>query len=464
LTTRLAVRARWALVHEDDDPRVVADRWIVVEGDHIAAITGERPGGVDVVVDRPNLFVLPGLINLHNHVFTESLIRGRSEDLSKALYETNLVYGLLMPFGQLAMQHLSPAECEAIAEFGLMQLMKSGVTTLMESFRAGLTDPFVAAATRAGLRFYAGPYLFSTPDLDIDADGKPTYRAGSGDADSASLAEWRGLHQRHNGGASDRVRVILSPHATDTCGPDLLRATRRLADEIGCLATIHVAQSREEVEKSRQLHGRSPTELLEWTGLLGRDTLLAHCCFSDDSDLDIVKRFDATVINCPRTFARGGVTAAFGRFHGHGLRTVVATDGYVPDIISELRTAGMVSKLAANDPGVATAAQLVDAVTGQAATALGRDDIGRLAPGARADLVAVDLGGVHVAPVVDPVNALVWRAHASDVWASVVDGRLVVNEGRYLAGDEAAIVERAVAAIDKVTRIGESSGILGRAK
>jgi cytosine/adenosine deaminase-related metal-dependent hydrolase len=78
--------------------------------------------------------------------------------------------------------------------------------------------------------------------------------------------------------------------------------------------------------------------------------------------------------------------------------------------------------------------------------------------------VAVDLGGVHVAPVVDPVNALVWRAHASDVWASVVDGRLVVDERRYLAGDEEAIVARAVAAIDKVTRIGESSGILGRAK
>ena len=102
MTTRLAVRARWALVHVDGGPRVVADRWIVVEGDRIAAITGEQPGGVDVVVDRPNLFVLPGLINLHNHVFTESLIRGRSEDLSKALYETNLVYGLLMPFGQLA--------------------------------------------------------------------------------------------------------------------------------------------------------------------------------------------------------------------------------------------------------------------------------------------------------------------------------------------------------------------------
>jgi cytosine/adenosine deaminase-related metal-dependent hydrolase len=455
----LAMRARWALVEGE----IATDRWIVTEGDRIAAIVRDKPAA-DIVIDRPNLFVLPGLINLHNHVFTEALIRGRSEDLSKDLYETNLVYGLLMPLGKLAMDHLSPAECEAIAEMGLMQLMKSGVTTLMESFRAGLTEPFVAAATRAGLRFYAGPYLFSTPDLDIDADGKPTYKDGGGDADAASIAEWRALYQRHHGTQGDRIRVTLSPHATDTCGPELLRKVRGLADEHKCLATIHVAQSREEVAKSQQVHGRTPTELLEQVGLLGPDVLLAHCLFSSDGDLDIARRHDATVINCPRTFARGGATAAFGRFHEHGLRTVVGTDGYMPDMISELRAAGMVSKLAAQDPGVATASQLVGAVTTQAAAALGRTDLGRLAVGAKADLAAIQLDGAHVIPVTDPRNAMVWRAHASDVWASAVDGRLVVNEGCYLAGDESAIVARAAAVLEKVEALARSSGILARAK
>src|SRR5205807_6440923 len=134
------------------------DRWIVVEDDRIAAIARERPGAVDVAIDRQDLLVLPGLIDLHNHVFTEMLIRGRSEDLASASYETTLVYGLLMPFGQFAMAHLSREEIEAIAELGLMQLMKSGVTTLMEPFRAGLADPFVAVAERVGLRFYAAPY------------------------------------------------------------------------------------------------------------------------------------------------------------------------------------------------------------------------------------------------------------------------------------------------------------------
>jgi hypothetical protein len=69
-----------------------------------------------------------------------------------------------------------------------------------------------------------------------------------------------------------------------------------------------------------------------------------------------------------------------------------------------------------------------------------------------------------VIPVTDPRNAMVWRAHASDVWASAVDGRLVVNEGRYLAGDESAIVARAAAVLEKVEALARSSGILARAK
>jgi len=453
------VRARWALVEGE----IVTDRWIVTEGDRIAAIVRDRPA-TDTVIDRPDLFVLPGFIDLHNHAFTESLVRGYSEDLSKEGFETNLIYGLLMPIGKLAMDHLSAAECEAIAEMGFMQLMKSGVTTLMESFRAGLTEPFVAAATRAGLRFYAGPYLFSTPDLDVDADGKPTYKDGGGDADAASIEQWRALYQRHHGTEGDRIRVTLAPHATDTCGPELLRKVRGLANEHKCLATIHVAQSHDEMAKSQSLHGRTPTELLEWAGLLGPDVLLAHCLFSSDSDLEIARRHDATVINCPSTFARGGATAAFGRFHGKGLRTVVGTDGYMPDMVSELRTAGLVSKLAAHDPGVATAVQLVEAVTTQGAKALQRDDLGRLAVGAKADLAAIRLDGAHVIPVVDPRNAMVWRAQASDVWATAVDGRLVVNEGRYLAGDEGAVVARAGAALGKIEALARSSGILARAK
>src|SRR5262249_28322267 len=162
--------------------------------------------------------------------------------------------------------------------------------------------------------------------------------------------------------------------------------------------TTHLAQSPGEIEIIAERYGRTPPEYLDWVGFLGPDALVAHCIFATDDDLALLRRRDATVINCPRSYTRGGVAAGFEKFRRQGRRTVVATDGYDLDLIGELRTAGLVSKLSVHDSGAATARDLVDAVTTQAAVALRRDDIGRIAPGARADLVAIDLGKPHLVP------------------------------------------------------------------
>ena len=466
VTGSIAIRARWALVHDGSATRIVNDRWVLVEGDRVAAITESRPASANTVVDKPHLLVLPGFINLHNHVFTELMIRGRSEDLSSQSYSTSLVYGLLMPLGKLAMEQLSAAEREAIIELGLIQILKSGATMLMEPFRAGLTHEFAAVVERSGLRCILAPYQFSTVNLDLGPDGKPTYHAigvGAGTDDASSISEWRVLHDRYDGAAGGRIRLALSPHGTDSCGPDLLRMIRKLADEHGCLITTHLSQSPGEADLIRERHGCTPTEYLERMGVLGPDTLVAHCIYASDADLAILARTNTTVLSCPRTFARGGVTASWQRFRSKGIRTVIATDGYNLDIIEEIRAAGLISKIAASDSAVATVGELVAAVTTEAAAAIGRDDIGRLAPGLRADLVAIDLGGSHLRPVSDPLKALVWRASAHDVWATMVDGRLLVNEGRYLAGDEARITEAGASAIEKVWSHPEAQKFLRRA-
>src|SRR5262249_60331507 len=102
VTGSIAIRARWALIHDGSAARIVNDRWVLVEGDRVAAITETRPDGANTVVDKPHLLVLPGFINLHNHIFTELMIRGRSEDLTNHNYSTRLIYRLMMPLVQLA--------------------------------------------------------------------------------------------------------------------------------------------------------------------------------------------------------------------------------------------------------------------------------------------------------------------------------------------------------------------------
>lgn len=186
-----------------------------------------------------------------------------------------------------------------------------------------------------------------------------------------------------------RLRLAMRPHATDTCGPGLLRACAPRAR-------------------------------------------------------------GATVLNCLRVFARSGVTAAFGRFAGHGVRTAVGTDGYNMDLPGELNAASMISKIAAGLPGVATAPELIDAVT--AAAAIRRLDLGVIEPGAAADLTVVDMSHPHLQPMADPRRGLIALANRANIEHVVVDGRVLIADGRYAGGDEAAIT----AAINRIWALPEA--------
>src|SRR5262249_9708139 len=151
-----------------------------------------------------------------------------------------------------------------------------------------------------------------------------------------------------------------------SCGPDLLRMIRKLADEQGCLITTHLSQSPNEGDLVRERHGCTPTEYLERIGVLGPDTLVAHCIYASSAALAILARSKPAVLRCARLFARGGVAASWQRFRSKGSRTVIGPVGYNLDLIEEIRAAGLISKIAAGDSAVATVGELVAAVTTEA--------------------------------------------------------------------------------------------------
>ena len=167
-------------------------------------------------------------------------------------------------------------------------------------------------------------------------------------------------------------------------------------------------------------------------------------------------RKGATVLNCPRVFARSGKVAAFGRFESHGVRTVVGTDGYNMDLLGELGAASIISKIASGRPDVANAPELIDAVTATAAAVIRRPDLGVIAPGATADLTVVDLTHPHLQPLFDPRRGLVALANRANIDQVIVEGRLLIDDGRYLDGDEAEITSAGAAAINKIWDLPEA--------
>ena len=453
-----AVFGSFVLGRSDGAQSVLRDHWVLLEGNRIAAVQRTRPLA-DTVFDRPGQFVLPGLLNLHNHCFSEAVARTHTEDGNGRKNGGSIIYTVLLPLTKRGIDILSPAERLDIARLGILQLLRGGATTVTEPFRNGIPEMFAAAA-EMGIRFYGAPYLFSTGDAQAQADGSVRYAGDDGEAD---LETWNALHARWHGEADGRIGVTMSPHATDTCGPDLLRACATRARELGVPITTHLAQSAQEVATIQARYGgRTPAEYLDWLGLLAPDLLAAHCIASSDDDLRLMAARGATVLNCPRVFARSGTVAAFGRFTCHGVRTVVGTDGYNMDLLGELNAASIISKLAAGNAEVAAAPAMIEAVTATAAAAIERSDLGRIEPGATADLTVVDMTHPQMHPLADPRRGLIALANRADVAQVFVDGRLLVNGGHLVGGDEAAICRAGAAAIERIWDLPEARAALPR--
>lgn len=434
----------------EGDQQILRDRWVITEGDRIAAISDSR-SAADLVLDRPGRFVLPGMMNLHNHCFSEALARTVAEDGAGPSGGKSVIYTILLPLSRTGLAVLDSGERLAAARMGVLQLLLGGAASVMEPFRNTMPEMFVAAE-EMGLRFWGAPYVFSSSNPVAGRDGV-SYGTGSrqGRDNSTDLAVWDALHAEWHGRGNGRIGVTMSPHATDTCDIDLLRMAGARARELGVPITIHLAQSAEEVATIKaRWGGRTPAEYLDWADLLGPDLLAAHCVYCSDADLALMKARDVTVLNCPRVFVRTAKTAAFSRFHEAGLRTTVGTDGYNLDLLGELNAAATVSKVASADPRAGSAQSLLRAVTRDAAQAVGRDDLGRIAVGAKADLTVIDLTHPHLQPLRDPRRAVVALGNRANIDAVMVDGRLLVEGGRFLHGDMAAIMEAGTAAIHKV--------------
>ncbi len=253
---------------------------------------------------------------------------------------------------------------------------------------------------------------------------------------------------------------MLFPYQVDTCSPELLRATRQAADQLGVGIQIHAGQNLLEFQEILRRYGKTPVEFLAEVGLLGPDAILGHCIISiahrlaalpGGRGLESLARTGTSVAHCPLVFARrGNALESFHRYRAAGVNVGLGTDTYPRDPVSEMRWASLVCKIVEHDFTVATAGEVLTAATLGGARALGRDDLGRLCPGAKADIVVVDLRKIRIGPYRNPVKALVNCATADDVEHVIVDGRPVVEGGRVLGVNEGELLREAQAEAERL--------------
>ncbi|RPJ37470.1 MAG: amidohydrolase [Deltaproteobacteria bacterium] len=433
----------------DGKKHVLIDKGeIVYEEDRIIFAGESYPGDVEKTIDvRPNL-IIPGLINVHTHSLTAPLLyRGISEDEGWVLYK----YLLPIRYGTPTTPPYAQGEdAYFLSRLTILDILRSGVTTVFEQ-TDNLEDP-IKAARELGIRFYGCHAYFNS--MPFEKSGEVIYPPAKDIC--PGFDENLRLIREYQNAANGRIKVWLGPHAPDTCSQDLLRETRKKADELKVGIGTHISQSLTEVNEIKKRFNKTPVAYLGDLNFWGKDVIAAHAIHTTSSDVGIMARDGMNVAHCASSYVKSGIHAPLARYRRAGINVVLGTDQNPMDFLDEMRLALFSSKLNEDDPKALTVLDVFNMVTLKAAQALGREDIGRIAPGAKADLVVVNTRQTHLCPHRDPLKTLVYHANRNDVEMVIVDGKTVMEGRRVLTMDEEETMARAEEAARRLWKKAEA--------
>ena len=436
MVTRLLIDACDVVVTMDDAGTEVVGGSILVEDGAIAWVgSGAPPVEPDDRLDGRGTIAIPGLVNTHHHLF-QTLTRSRAQD-----------HGL---FGWLEALYPVWGELDAtwarVATLvGLAELALSGCTTttdhhyLFPRGRDGVLEATIVAAGELGIRFHP---TRGSMDLGVAQGGLPPDEVCQ-DTDEILAETEAAVRSFHDPSPGAMLRIAVAPCSPFSVSERLMRESAALARRLGVRLHTHLAETLEEEAYCRERYGRRPTELMDEWGWLGEDVWLAHCVHLDDDDVRRIARSGAGVAWCPSSNLRLGAGVAPARALLDAGGTVgLGVDGSASNdagnLAAEVRQALLVTR-GVHGAASLSAREALRVATRGGAACLGRDDIGSIAAGKRADLALFPADGLATAGSdADPVAGLV-LCRPERVRHLLVEGGFVIRDGILETADEAAI-------------------------
>lgn len=441
MTRRVLLRGATLLATMDDARREIADGAVLVAGNVIEAVgTGAELAGCepDQVIDLAGHVVLPGLVNTHHHFYqtlTRALPGAQDAELFGWLRRLYPVW-----------QGLTPEMARVSALTAMAELMLSGCTTSSDHlylYPNGVRlDDTIAAAHEVGMRFHATRGAMS---LGESRGGLPPDALCEDERDILRDMQ-RVVEAHHDPRRHAMVRVALAPCSPFSVTPDLMREAAAMARALGVGLHTHLAENDNDVAFTREKFGCTPAEYCESLGWLGDDVWHAHCVKLDEPGIARFAHTRTGVAHCPTSNMRlaSGI-APVTRMVAAGVPVGLGVDGSASNdgghLLAEARQAMLLARVGGG-PAAMGARQALEIATRGGAAVLGRDDIGVLAPGYAADLVAFDLRDIGFAGALnDALAALAFCAPAQCAF-SMIDGRVVVRDGELLTVEVPRLVRR----------------------
>jgi cytosine/adenosine deaminase-related metal-dependent hydrolase len=434
--TRLLIDACDVVATMDDAGTEIVGGSVLVEAGAIAWVgSGAPPSEPDERLDGRGTIAIPGLVNTHHHLF-QTLTRARAQD--HGLFDWLVT---LYP----VWAELDAAWAREAALVGLAELALSGCTTtsdhhyLFPRGRTGVLEATIDAAREIGMRFHP---TRGSMDLGVSQGGLPPDDVCQ-DLDALLLATEEAVRRFHDPSPGAMVRIAVAPCSPFSVSERLMRESAELARRLGVRLHTHLAETLDEEAYCRERYGRRPAELMDDWGWLGDDVWLAHCVHLADSDIRRIAGSGTGVAWCPGSNLRLGAGIAPARaLLDAGATLGLGVDGSASNdagnLADEVRRAMLVTRGAGGAASMSAREALRVATRGGAAC-LGRDDIGSIEPGKRADLALFRTDGLAtVGADADPLAALA-LCRPERVRHLVVEGRPVVQDGILQTASEAAI-------------------------
>ncbi|WP_329126123.1 amidohydrolase family protein [Streptomyces sp. NBC_01465] len=385
-----------------------------------------------VVVDATGHAVLPGLHNTHLH---SGLLRGTAE--SKSLWDW------LRDYVDPAHKALTPEIAETASLLCYTESLAAGTTSVMDMWRH--MEGSAHAAEQVGIRATLVPYVADLPGYDY----------------FETLETNRRLLEKYRTFADGRVRSWVGLEHLFYCSAEAFRAAAALADEFDTGLHTHSSETTWEVEESLRQFGRRPIEEFHHRGILGPRTVVAHCVWLDDHEIDLLAQTGTSVAHCPCSNMKlSSGPARVIDMRAKGIAVGLGSDGEKEnnnlDLLEEMKFASLLQKVSTLDPTTGDPWDILTMATLEGARALGLDgETGSLEAGKKADLVTVDLRKLHTTPLLhgadfNAVAHLVFSSAAADVDQVYVDGRLLVDGGRVLSVDTERVRVRAQSAAEEL--------------
>ncbi len=444
----------------DDQPRDAKD--IFIRDGRIEAIlpSGERRPEGDIV-DVTGCLVAPGLINSHHHSH-EHYHKGRYDRVPLELW-----MNYVRPLTPIP---VTPRQVYLRTQIGAIQALRSGTTTIVDDLNVSpqLDPEVVDAALQAyrdiGIRAMVGLTLFDKPffrALPFVEEEFPADLLASLDRVKATpaadiLAFVKSLAARHHP-SSSRVAAILAPSAPQRCTDGFLRTVRKTADDMDLPVIIHVHETRLQAVTAELFYGKSMFQHLGDLNFLGPKTQLIHAIWTTPADIRLLAETGASVQHNPNSNLKlGSGLMPLRAYLDAGVNVSLGTDGCgsidTLDMLRTVASTALVHKLRGDDH-----TRWIDAADAWAAGTLGgakalgfENELGEVTPGARADLCCYRLTSAAFTPLNNPLRQLVYGETGADLEAILVDGSVIMADGRLTGIDEEAILVEAQAAHEEL--------------